>query len=484
MAFLTESECRKAARDGGYGEPTMGAKQSTAGYRVHGLHGMKTPSLAGSYWTKAEAMRAAQQAANEEGEPITISTPGKAPWITVQPRAGAKDALPGPQFRVGQVVQVNVPGESFHSSSGRIVATESKAAYGNEYPVWRVEFISGPHKGRTTTFHAEELRATDALPGGFMTTQTETCDRATRLHAALDCVMDRRMAKATDAGPFTVKVGSHYINPRRAHAATGASDRAFRLHRALDCIMDRKARAKDDEGASRKALDWYVVKPEYSVGVATRGVPVGTRPTNVNKIVSGPYDSKSEAAFEARKYEFRAQEPYGAKDADGKLLGTGNGFEYWQVGDDVFRNQVGNRGPMEGGKPSNARWECSIAHYNRFKESVLGVAADKASGLTAEDDGFLRSLLEGATGLAKAGLGAMSPGDGVENPEDVRRAEELLRTMREQEKKPAYRAGVAKNAPAYTDPDGNPHYASDAKDRAGRLHRALDCVLDRKLARR
>jgi hypothetical protein len=121
-----------------------------------------------------------------------------------------------------------------------------------------------------------------------------------------------------------------------------ASDRASRLHRALDCIMDRRARAKD---------------------------------------------------------------------AAGKLLGAGNGFEYWQVGDDVFRNQVGNRGPMEGGKPSNARWECSIAHYNRFKESVLGVAADKASGLTAEDAGLLSSLLEHATGAVKAGLGAMSPSE-------------------------------------------------------------------------
>ena len=63
-----------------------------------------------------------------------------------------------------------------------------------------------------------------------------------------------------------------------------------------------------------------------------------------------------------------------AKDAEGgKLLGTGNGFEYWQLGDQVYRNQVGNRGPMQNGVPGNARWECSIAHYNRFKESVLGV---------------------------------------------------------------------------------------------------------------
>jgi hypothetical protein len=50
------------------------------------------------------------------------------------------------------------------------------------------------------------------------------------------------------------------------------------------------------------------------------------------------------------------------------------------------------------------------------------------SGLTAEDGGLLSSLLEHATGAVKAGIGAMSP----------------------------------------------------ANDRAARLHRALDCVMDRR----
>jgi len=67
----------------------------------------------------------------------------------------------------------------------------------------------------------------------FMTTQTETCDRATRLHAALDCVMDRRMAKATDAGPFTVKVGSHY---EQAETAAQARERAQALAEAMGYI--------------------------------------------------------------------------------------------------------------------------------------------------------------------------------------------------------------------------------------------------------
>jgi hypothetical protein len=67
------------------GEPTGFGKQSNVKYLVHGLHGMKTPTLAGNYWTKPEALRAAQQAANEEGETVTVSTP-KGPWITVQPK--------------------------------------------------------------------------------------------------------------------------------------------------------------------------------------------------------------------------------------------------------------------------------------------------------------------------------------------------------------------------------------------------------------
>ena len=72
------------------GEPTGFRNQSNIAYLVHGLHGMKTPTLAGNYGTKAEALRAAQQAANEEGEAITISTP-KGPWITVQPRVTRTD---------------------------------------------------------------------------------------------------------------------------------------------------------------------------------------------------------------------------------------------------------------------------------------------------------------------------------------------------------------------------------------------------------
>lgn len=56
-------------------------------------------------------------------------------------------------------------------------------------------------------------------------------------------------------------------------------------------------------------------------------------------------------------------------------LATIGAFEYWEVQGEVYRNQVGNRGPMEGGKPSNARWECSIEHYHRFEPMFRGYQA-------------------------------------------------------------------------------------------------------------
>jgi hypothetical protein len=44
-----------------------------------------------------------------------------------------------------------------------------------------------------------------------------------------------------------------------------------------------------------------------------------------------------------------------------------NGWEYWLAGEEVYRNQVGNRSYlMPCGVPANARWECSLWHFNRY----------------------------------------------------------------------------------------------------------------------
>jgi hypothetical protein len=49
-----------------------------------------------------------------------------------------------------------------------------------------------------------------------------------------------------------------------------------------------------------------------------------------------------------------------------KVIGN---WEYWKIGTDVYRNQVGNRGPLawydNGTLPVNARWECTIYYFNR-----------------------------------------------------------------------------------------------------------------------
>ena len=93
-----------------YGEPVGRKQQANVAYFVHGIHGMKTPTLAGNYHTKPEAIRAAQQAANEEGETITISTP-KGPWVTVQPRvAKAADAY-GADTEETRTYEVKAPRE-------------------------------------------------------------------------------------------------------------------------------------------------------------------------------------------------------------------------------------------------------------------------------------------------------------------------------------------------------------------------------------
>lgn len=65
-----------------YGEPT-GFRKKDKYYFVHGVHGAKSPELAGRYDTKPEAMKAAQQMANEEEHNVYISDP-KGNEITVK----------------------------------------------------------------------------------------------------------------------------------------------------------------------------------------------------------------------------------------------------------------------------------------------------------------------------------------------------------------------------------------------------------------
>jgi hypothetical protein len=63
-------------------------------YYVHGLYGAKTATLAGSYGTKPEALKAARRLANEENEDVSISVP-KGAMIVVHPNPATRKNLFG-----------------------------------------------------------------------------------------------------------------------------------------------------------------------------------------------------------------------------------------------------------------------------------------------------------------------------------------------------------------------------------------------------
>jgi hypothetical protein len=61
-----------------------------------------------------------------------------------------------------------------------------------------------------------------------------------------------------------------------------------------------------------------------------------------------------------------------------KELARGNGFTFWQVGDQVFRAKSGD-GLDTIGQPLGKRWECSLGQWRRFR-AVFGWAQDVESG--------------------------------------------------------------------------------------------------------
>jgi hypothetical protein len=51
-----------------------------------------------------------------------------------------------------------------------------------------------------------------------------------------------------------------------------------------------------------------------------------------------------------------------------------SGVSFWTIGEEVYRVQPGS--PKDAnGLPMDRRWECSVAHWNRFRE-VFSWAAD------------------------------------------------------------------------------------------------------------
>ena len=75
-----------------------------------------------------------------------------------------------------------------------------------------------------------------------------------------------------------------------------------------------------------------------------------------------------------------------------KPLATIGTWEYWKQGDDIYRTAVGNRGPVTAsGVPQNARWECSVTHFERFK-SMLENESAKDEGISPEQMKEIRKV--------------------------------------------------------------------------------------------
>ena len=99
-------------------------------YYVHGLYGAKTATLAGSYGTKPEALKAARRLANEENEDVSISVP-KGAMIVVHPNTATRKNL----FGWGKPVPV-APSKRKRSSAltiGGASAQAREAGYRGRY---------------------------------------------------------------------------------------------------------------------------------------------------------------------------------------------------------------------------------------------------------------------------------------------------------------------------------------------------------------
>lgn len=95
------------------------------------------------------------------------------------------------------------------------------------------------------------------------------------------------------------------------------------------------------------------------------------------------YYCHEHAQMAARACNDSAAETWGLPPTTGKeamampwtLLGTWGVFEYWQTGDDVYRRKVSsyNYSDHNTGAPMNARYECSLAHFQRYVAGTLPV---------------------------------------------------------------------------------------------------------------
>lgn len=117
-----------------------------------------------------------------------------------------------------------------------------------------------------------------------------------------------------------------------------------------------------NKGGAHTLAEYAVAAAEHRRGAHDAGGKI---------IHETPADKRSEYASEIWR---RRHERYGqANPAAGAFLGTdSNGWEYWQVGGEYYRNKAGARGPMtEAGVPANVRHEGAMWHFERFVKPHL-----------------------------------------------------------------------------------------------------------------
>lgn len=64
-----------------------------------------------------------------------------------------------------------------------------------------------------------------------------------------------------------------------------------------------------------------------------------------------------------------------------KRIATGDGVDFWRIGDDVYRAPT-DAGIDIYGLPMGKRWECSYRHFQQYRDSVFGWAKDVKQNVT------------------------------------------------------------------------------------------------------
>jgi hypothetical protein len=191
--------------------------------------------------------------------------------------------------------------------------------------------------------------------------------------------------------------------------AEDAAARRSRLHAALDRVMDAKEEKPPQSGQGERATpgtvtgltkkDYQEMYPEAVARMRKLGQETGDRTARLHRALDRMMDRCG--------YGKDAEEGTEGSTAR-EVMKEGNS---WRV-----KRYVRGKGWVDVGPATSS--EISRAQENLQGKSLTakgtgqhGVrdTSDSAYSLTARDQGFLRSILEGATEAVRGGLGAMTP---------------------------------------------------------------------------